>query len=220
MTKAWFVTGTDTEIGKTFVSCALLHAARAQGLAALGMKPVAAGTDANGKNEDVEALLAAGSQPLAREIINPYLMQPAIAPHIAAAEAGLDITFQPIQAAYAQVATQADVVIVEGVGGFCVPLGPELTTADLAVSLNLPVILVVGMRLGCINHALLTVESIARRGLPLAGWVANCVDPRMQSCAENIAALQEWIQAPLLGIVPRIEDGTPAKAAPFLTLPD
>ncbi len=219
MTQAWFVTGTDTEIGKTFVSCALLHAARARGLTAVGMKPVAAGVDGNGRNEDVEALCAASSIQLAREAINPYLFQPPIAPHIAAAEAGVVIEGKIIRNCFETLAEAADVVIVEGVGGFRVPLGPGFDAADLAVELALPVILVVGMRLGCINHALLTAEAIERRGLTLAGWVANQIQPDMARLEENIAALGERIAAPLLGRVPYLPGSDAVRAAGFLTLP-
>ena len=152
---AWFVTGTDTEVGKTFVTCALLHAFAAQGLNAVGMKPIAAGTDADGCNEDVEQLLAAMPVKPARELVNPYLFAPPIAPHIAAAEAGRAIEPGPIRTAFDALRAHADAVLVEGVGGFLVPLGPRYDAADLAQDLALPVILVVGMRLGCINHALL-----------------------------------------------------------------
>ena len=215
---AWFVTGTDTEVGKTFVSCALLHAMRAAGKNAIGMKPVAAGTDANGLNDDVEALVAASGLAAPRELINPYLFAPAIAPHIAAAEAGCTIDIGRIIAACTQLRGLADAVLVEGVGGFCVPLGPAHDSADLAERLALPVILVVGMRLGCINHALLTQQAIAARGLELAGWVANQIDPEMARVEENLAALQARIAAPLLGVVPA--RSTPAAAASCLRLPN
>ncbi|HOG04366.1 MAG TPA: dethiobiotin synthase, partial [Accumulibacter sp.] len=177
--RGWFITGTDTEIGKTFVACALLHAFRRTGMAALAMKPVAAGVDAHGLNEDVERLLAASSMQPTRTLVNPYGFRAAIAPHIAAAEEGRRIELPQIAAALSTLLTMADVVLVEGVGGFCVPLGDTRDTADLASLLALPVILVVGMRLGCINHALLTQQAIAARGLPLAGWVANRIDPAM-----------------------------------------
>ena len=214
---AWFVTGTDTEVGKTFVSCALLHAMRQRGWTALGMKPVAAGLDAAGKNEDVEQLIAASSATAPRELVNPYAFRAAIAPHIAAVEEGVTIELADIVAAFTHLQGLADAVLVEGVGGFCVPLGPDRDTADLAVALDLPVILVVGMRLGCISHALLTGQAIAARGLKLAGWVANCIDPAMSRSEENLAALKERIGAPLLGVV--AYGTTPQAAAASLRLP-
>ena len=145
---AWFIAGTDTEVGKTFVTCALLHAFARQGIRAVGMKPIAAGTDADGRNEDVEQLLAAMSVNPAREVVNPYLFSPPIAPHIAAREAGRSIEPGPIQDAFKALQAQAEVVLVEGVGGFLVPLGPTYDAADLAQDLALPVFLVVGLRLG------------------------------------------------------------------------
>jgi dethiobiotin synthetase len=219
MSQAYFLTGTDTEIGKTFITCALLHRAGQAGLKVVGLKPVAAGTDAAGLNDDVEAIRAASNLELPRQIINPYCFAPAIAPHIAAAEAGVSIEFGTIRASCDEAHRQADLVIVEGVGGFCVPLGNERNTADLAVELALPVILVVGMRLGCINHALLTAEAIASRGLMLAGWVANRIDPAMSRFDENLETLQESLSAPLLGVVPHGPQGGAVGAAAFLKLP-
>jgi dethiobiotin synthetase len=228
MSQAYFLTGTDTEIGKTFITCALLHRARQLGLQAAGIKPVAAGTDAAGRNEDVESIRAASNVALPREIINPYCFSAAIAPHLAAAEANIAIDFARILAACAAARQQSDLLIVEGAGGFRVPLGVDRTpgalpsgrdSADLAIALGLPVILVVGLRLGCINHALLTAEAIAARGLTLAGWVANRIDPQMSRVDDNIAALREWLGAPLLGSVPRIAGSDPAAAASFLELP-
>ena len=219
MSPAYFLTGTDTEIGKTFITCALLHRARRDGLRAAGLKPVAAGTDASGLNEDVENIRAASNIDLPRHLINPYCFAPAIAPHIAAAEAGVTIDLAPIRAACETARQQADLVIVEGVGGFCVPLGENQGSDDLAVTLGLPVILVVGMRLGCISHALLTAEAIAARGLPLAGWVANRIDPAMSRFEENLATLQSRLAAPLLGVVPHAPAGGASGAADFLRLP-
>ncbi len=219
MKHAWFVTGTDTEIGKTFVSCALLHAARSRGWRAVGMKPVAAGTDAAGLNDDVEALRAAGSPELAGAEIAPYVFTAAVAPHIAAAEEGRRIDFARIGATYAGLADRADVVVIEGVGGFRVPLGPAGDSADLAVALGRPVILVVGLRLGCINHTLLTAEAIAARGLTLAGWVGNRIDPAMARCEENVATLQGLLPAPLLGVIPFAPAGGAAGAGGLLLLP-
>lgn len=214
---AWFVTGTDTEVGKTFASCALLHALRHSGLTAVGMKPIAAGTDGDGRNDDVEALIAASSVSAPRELVNPYLFAPAIAPHIAAADEGRAIDLETITRAFAALRPMADAALVEGVGGFCVPLGPAIDSADLAQRLALPVILVVGMRLGCINHALLTCQAIAARGLLLAGWIANSIDAQMPRFAENLASLESRIKAPLLGVIPA--GSTPPAAARLIRLP-
>lgn len=219
MNPAYFLTGTDTEIGKTFITCALLQHAAQRGLRAAGVKPVAAGTDADGRNDDVENIRAASTVALADDILNPYCFSAAIAPHIAASEEGRRIEFATIQRACRQAMQQADLVIVEGVGGFRVPLGGDGDSADLAVALALPVILVVGMRLGCINHALLTAEAIAARGLTLAGWVANRIDPAMARFDENLATLQALLPAPLLGVVPHNPAGGSAGAAAFLQLP-
>ena len=213
MKYAWFVTGTDTEVGKTFASCALLAAARVQGLCALGMKPVASGLDADGRNEDVERLRAAAGTDLPAEALNPYRFAPAIAPHIAAREAGVEIRFAPILDAFARLQAQADVLVVEGVGGFRVPLSADGDSAALAVRLGLPVIIVVGLRLGCINHALLTAEAVAARGLCVAGWIGNHVAASMPRAQENIATLRETMPAPCLGILPHREDGDAAAAA-------
>ena len=214
---AWFITGTDTEIGKTFVACALLHAFRSTGTRAVAMKPIAAGCDEDGVNDDVERLLAASSFAPPRRLVNPYAFRAAIAPHIAATEEGRHIELPTIAAAFAELRRMADVTLVEGVGGFCVPLDATADTADLAALLALPLILVVGMRLGCINHALLTAQAIAARGLPLAGWVANRIDPAMSRFAENLAALRSRLPAPLLGVV---EHGTtPAEAGLSFRLP-
>lgn len=214
---AWFITGTDTEIGKTFVACALLHALRRDGLTAIAMKPVAAGCDEHGHNDDVERLLAASSLQAARELVNPYTFRAAIAPHIAAREEGRTIDLAQILACFDRLQAMSDALVVEGVGGFCVPLDESTDTTDLALKLGLPLILVVGMRLGCINHALLTAQAIAARGLPLAGWVANRIDPAMSRFKENLLTLQARLGAPLIGVV---EHGTtPEKAASSLRLP-
>src|SRR5690606_3513788 len=179
MSRAYFVTGTDTEIGKTSIAAGLLHAARRCGLSTAAAKPVASGcrrTAAGLRNDDALALLGECSLELGYEAVNPLAFEPAIAPHLAAREAGV-----PLQAAglarsvRAVLARGADFSLVEGAGGWRVPLSGGETLADLAVALQLPVILVVGVRLGCISHALLTAEAIARDGLPLAGWVANVV---------------------------------------------
>jgi dethiobiotin synthetase len=219
--QAYFVTGTDTEVGKTFATCALLHLARQQGLQALGMKPVAAGVDGNGngRNEDVEQLIAASSIQAPRELVNPYCFEAPVAPHIAAAIEGRSIDPHRIAAAARDLAADADLLLIEGVGGFRVPLGDDIDTADLALRLGLPVILVVGLRLGCLNHALLTAEAIRSRGLKLAGWIANGIDPDMPWPEENITALQERLAAPLLGFLPWQDTADPAAAAIHLSLP-
>jgi len=217
--QAFFITGTDTGVGKTFVACALLHAALAAGLDGVGMKPVAAGVDGAGRNEDVERLIAASSIAAARELVNPYCFAAAVAPHIAAAEEGRSIDPAVIKAAGAGLVDRADFLVVEGVGGFLVPLGEGFDSAELAVALGLPVVLVVGLRLGCLNHALLTAEAIRSRGLCFAGWVANRIDPAMARWRENVAALEGRLAAPLLGILPFDPAADPAAAARLLTLP-
>jgi len=215
----YFVTGTDTEIGKTLVSCAMLHALAQQGLRAAGMKPVAAGAelrDGVWHNEDVDRLAAAASIDLPVELSTPYLLRDAAAPHIAAQQEDVRIDAAHILACYKQIAARADAVVVEGVGGFRVPLSETFDTADLAQQLGLPVILVVGLRLGCLNHALLSAEAIAARGLKLAGWVANAADPGMRHSAANVDALKARLPAPLLGCVPRLPAASPAAAAAYL----
>jgi dethiobiotin synthetase len=204
---AYFVTGTDTEIGKTLVSSALLHALTLRGVRTAGMKPVAAGAELRGgvwHNDDADRLNAASSLRLAQTLTTPYLLRQATAPHIAAAFEGVTIALPHILQCYAQIAVAADAVVVEGVGGFRVPLGDGFDTADLAQQLALPVVLVVGLRLGCISHALLTAEAIVARGLVLAGWVANLVDAALPNAAQNIDALAARLPAPLLGCVPRL----------------
>jgi dethiobiotin synthetase len=217
-----FVTGTDTGIGKTLVSSALLQLCRAQGWRAVGMKPVAAGCetiDGQWCNEDVETLRAASSIAAERTLINPYIFEPAIAPHIAAAEAGVAIDLEHVMACYQQLTNMADAVVVEGVGGFLVPFSATADSGDLARLLDLPVVLVVGMHLGCINHALLTQEAIMARGLKLVGWVANQIGQPMDRYAENVAALTQRLQAPLLGSIPDLSPPDSLTAAGYLRLP-
>jgi dethiobiotin synthetase len=199
--RGFFVTGTDTGVGKTLVACALLHAFAARGWRAIGMKPVAAGASPiSGElsNDDVEALMAASTVSAPRGLVNPYCFAPPIAPHLAAAEAGVAIDIERVRTAYLDLAARADCVIVEGAGGFRVPLGHGVDTSDLARLLGLPVVLVVGMRLGCLNHALLTADAISAAGLPLAGWIANHVDPDMTRADENLQTLRTRLHAPLL----------------------
>jgi len=205
MKQAYFVTGTDTGVGKTLIASALVYQFAQQGLKSVGMKPVAAGCElVEGLlvNEDVTQLIAASNVHVPNNLINPYAFSPAIAPHIAAQQARVTISLDAIADAFVRLGTVADVVIVEGAGGFCVPLDDQVTMADLAVKLDIPIILVVGMQLGCINHALLTVEAIQSRGLKLAGWLANQLDPEMPVFEENIASLKLRIKSPYLGLVP------------------
>jgi len=201
LSQAYFVTGTDTGVGKTLVASALLHAFARSGQSVVGMKPVAAGCEAC-QCEDVEALRAASTVDAPREWINPYALPAPVAPHLAAQQAGLTLDIAPMLNAYWHLQALADVVIVEGVGGWMVPFNDTQSSADLAQQLALPVILVVGMRLGCLNHALLTAQAIQAQGLQLRGWVANRIDPVMPLFEENVQALQARLKAPLLGIVP------------------
>ena len=214
----YFITGTDTGVGKTLVSCALLHGFAAQGKQVVGMKPVAAGCADGGQQEDVRQLRAASNVLASGGQINPYCFVQPVAPLLAARFVGLSINFARIMESFSELNAQADVVIVEGVGGFRVPLNDEQDSADLAQQLGLPVILVVGLRLGCLNHALLTAEAIAARGLTLAGWVANVVDADMVMLDENIAALRQRLSAPLLGVVPHQAQPDARQAASLLNL--
>jgi dethiobiotin synthetase len=218
---SYFVSGTDTEIGKTLVSSALLHAlARsADGLRVAGMKPVAAGMelrDGEWRNDDVDRIAAAANVTLPLALTTPYLLREPVAPHIAARNEQVGIDIAHICACYRQVATMADAVVVEGVGGFRVPLSDHADTADLAQQLALPVVLVVGLRLGCINHALLTADAIAARGLTLAGWVANSVEFGMRHVVANIDAIAARLPAPLLGYLPRLAQPNADLAAAHL----
>ena len=230
---AYFITGTDTGVGKTRASCALIHALRQAGHArVVGMKPVAAGCDwvegsdghpGHWLNEDVSALRAAGSLVVPSAFDNPYALPDAVSPHIAARNDEVDIDIGHIEASFHALRQHADAVVVEGAGGFIVPLlegdGQFVTSADLAQRLSLPVVVVVGLRLGCLNHALLTQEAVITRGLTLAGWVANVVDPGMPEQAANLATLQARMQAPMLahwGWDPATE---PAELARSLVLP-
>ena len=222
VSRAWLVTGTDTEIGKTFAACALIHAARAQGFTALGMKPVASGFETvNGKtfNEDVEQLLAASSFDPGLERLNPYCLRAPISPHIAAREENIDIDFDRIHQAFDELIQCCDCLFVEGSGGFLAPLGEEVDAPRIARELNIPIILVIGMRLGCINHALLTAEAILSRGLRLEGWIANCLYPGIARLDDNIGFLRQRLDAPLLGTLPYAPDVSPDTLTHLITLP-
>jgi dethiobiotin synthetase len=200
-----FVTGTDTGAGKTLVAAALLHGLALRGLRVAAMKPVATGcgrTPAGLRSDDALALSRHASVAAGYDEINPYAFEPGIAPHLAAAEAGVRIDLARIGGACARLAQRADRVVVEGVGGWRVPLNEREDVADLARLLRLPVVLVVGVRLGCLNHARLTAEAIAGAGVAWAGWVASCVDPQMTRTRENVAALEQLLPAPHLGTIP------------------
>jgi dethiobiotin synthetase len=208
---AWFVTGTDTGVGKSLVACALMVHLRARYARIAGMKPVAAGSergpDGEWTNEDVLALQAVATVEAPRSLVNPYLLHAPVSPHIAAQRDGVQLELGRIVDACQQLRAQTDALVVEGAGGFRVPLSDTQDGADLAVALNLPVILVVGLRLGCLNHAALTAESITARGLRLVGWVANHIDPHMPEQQANM----DWLQSQLN--VPRLAD-LPHSAAP------
>ena len=205
MSGGWFVTGTDTGVGKTLVSRLLLEALRHNGHIAVGMKPVASGchaTDDGWRSDDARELIAASGVSADYDDVNPYALGTACAPHIAAREMGIEIQQGHILQSLRRLQQKSPWVVVEGVGGWRVPLGERLTMADVACAMRLPVILVVGLRLGCLNHALLTAEAIRLANVPLAGWVANQVDPAMTHVPENIAALKQRIDAPLLVQLP------------------
>ncbi len=199
--KGIFITGTDTDAGKTWFSCAVLSHLAQQGLRTVGMKPVASGAsmvDGQLKSPDALALIDAANHVAEYSLMNPYCFEPPIAPHIAAAHAQQTIDIEHIQTCYTQLASDVDVVVVEGVGGWLVPLNEKQTIADLALALALPVIVVVGMRLGCINHTLLTFDVMRSQGVNVVGWIANQVDPDMLMFEENVHALSTRITAPLL----------------------
>jgi dethiobiotin synthetase len=219
--RGMFVTGTDTGIGKTLSSCALLHALRARGLRAVGMKPLASGCEATPdglRNEDALALQAASDPRPAYDDLNPYALPAPLAPEIAAREAGIEVELARMLAAHARLAAQADVVVVEGVGGWTAPLAPALMQADLVRALELPVVLVVGLRLGCLNHAILSARAIAADGCRLAGWIGSGVDPDMLRIDENRELLAGRLPAPCLGWLPWQAAPDPAALASRLHL--
>lgn len=222
MGKGYFITGTDTDCGKTLAALALMHCLQSRGEQVLGMKPVAAGatrTSSGLCNGDALKLQAQGSSRQPYETVNPYLFVPPVAPHLAAEQSGTTIDFSHIVDCYRQLAGNADRVVVEGAGGWRVPLGPEGGIAELAGRLGLPVILVVGLRLGCINHALLSAESILASGARLAGWIGNRVDPAMDQPEANIETLRQQLAFPCLGIIPHMDSPLIAGAAHGLSLP-
>ncbi len=214
MTAAVFIAGTDTGIGKTHAACALLHALRAAGHRACGMKPVASGcmeTPDGLRNDDALALQAASSTALPYALINPIALRDPLSPHLAAVHDGMEISLAPLRAAFDQLSGNHPKVVVEGVGGWLVPLAPGLLASDIAKQWRLPVILVVGLRLGCLNHALLSARMIEADGCRLLGWIGNCIDPAMGALDENLATLRELLPAPCLGVLPH--GMAPAQAA-------
>lgn len=222
MSAAYFVTGTDTEIGKTTIAAGLLYAARAAGLSTAAAKPVASGCQltAEGlRNDDALALLAQCSLALRYEEVNPNAFAPAIAPHLAACDEGVQLEVPALSAAVRTILGKgADFTLVEGAGGWRVPLTGAANLSDLARALELPVILVVGVRLGCINHAVLTAEAILGDGLPLAGWVANIVDPHTARMQDNLDTLSERLPALCIGRVPHLPSASPEQVAKYLDL--
>lgn len=218
-----FVTGTDTGVGKTWASAALLHALGAQGWRVAGLKPVAAGSEPGGDgvvNDDVQALRRASNVSVSDAEVGPCQLRTACAPHLAARIEGVSISRAALLNAARALAQRAELLVVEGVGGFRVPLGDDWDSADLAVDLGLPVVLVVGLRLGCLSHALLTAEAVRARGLRLAGWIANPIDPAMPLAANNLASLTERLQAgfsaPLLGALPWLAEPAPNRLSEHL----
>ena len=208
MTRGVFVTGTDTGVGKTLIAGSLLRSLCTSGMRAIGMKPVAAGIDSGAAmNTDVAALIAAANVAAPATDINPYSFALPVAPHLASKAAGVGIELERIADAYARLAALAEAIVVEGAGGVLVPLGTQTDMLDIPARLDLPVLLVVGIRLGCLNHALLSALAIASRGLRLAGWVANRIEPEMPAADGNVTTLRERLPAPLIADVPWCERG-------------
>lgn len=228
----FFVTGTDTEVGKTLVSGALLLQLQKKYSKVIAYKPVVAGVrliDGQLQNEDLVSLALTSTHEAAKQVSNicPYILETPSAPHLVAKTNHIELSYEKMLGSYQALAKQIDAIVVEGVGGFKVPFHEGKNSADFAEDLALPVILVVGMRLGCINHALLTIEAIQSRGLTIAGWVANCIS-EMNLLDQNIESLKDMIDAPLLGVIPKLDHQliqTPytklalEKAASYIKLP-
>lgn len=223
---AFFVTGTDTDAGKTLIASGLLYAARTRGLSTAAGKPLASGSEPTPdglRNDDALALQAQCHPPMTYDAINPLAFEPAIAPHIAAREAHVELSVASLAAPMQSLlARRADLTLIEGAGGWRVPISDEASLCDLAVALKLPVILVVGVRLGAINHARLTLEAIERDGLKVAGWVANVIDDRTARLEANLATLEHWLSrrggVPCLGVVPHLSDPTPERVGTCLDI--
>ena len=220
--RAWFVTGTDTGVGKTRASVALLHRLRADGLRAVGMKPVASGcaqTAAGWRNEDALALQAASDPPPDYALVNPYALPRATAPQLAADEAGVRVALPRLVDAARALRAQADALVVEGAGGWLAPMDHGLDQSELARALDLPVVLVVGVRLGCLSHARLSARAIVADGLPLAGWVANLIDPGFEDAQAYLGLLEAALPAPCLGVLPWAETPDPVALAAAVRAP-
>lgn len=205
MQQAYFVTGTDTGVGKSWTTAALMQYFKNQGKSVKAMKPIASGCEyieGQLRNEDALLLQQFASEPMAYDEINIYSFEPPVSPHIAAQQAGQEIVFEPILKQFQKLQASADIVLVEGVGGWCVPLNNSQNVADLALFLNIPVLMVVGIRLGCINHACLTEQTIHATGAEYAGWIGSCIDPDMLCLNENIETLENLLTAPNLGVLP------------------
>lgn len=215
--RCFFVTGTDTGVGKTLIASGLLTLAAQKGLQAVGFKPVAAGAhylDGRLVNDDALALSAASTLNLDYEIVNPVALEAPVAPHVAAQESGIELTIEGLARDFDRIRDlKPDVLIVEGAGGWLVPINASQTLADFCVVTRVPVILVVGLQLGCLNHALLTADAIARAGATLAGWVANRIDPEMAAYEENLRYLTDRLPADCLGVLPYFESAPTAEIA-------
>ena len=221
--KTYFVAGTDTDVGKTLAATGLIEAANRQGRRTAAIKPVAAGCEDRGdglQNSDALQLQAAASHPLSYQQVNPIALQAAIAPHIAAEQEGRSLSAQRLSGfCRGLTLLPVDILVIEGAGGWYVPLNHRETLADVAKQLNPEVILVVGLRLGCINHALLSIKAIRADGLKIAGWIGSTIDPDMPQLDKNIATLERLIAEPCLGVIPRLTDLSPQRVAEFIKLP-
>jgi len=221
MKRSIFVTGTDTGVGKSLVACALIEAFKSKGLRVVGMKPVASGSEMTPdglRNQDALALHAASNVDVGYELVNPYCFEPAIAPHLAATEAGVNIDFDRLERCHAELLSRADVVVVEGAGGWKVPLAKGYL-CDFPESLEMDVVLVVGMRLGCLNHAVLTAQSIEQGGrCELRGWVGNVIDPIFPRLDGNLDTLKQCLKPPCLGLIPHLDEKRFASIADLLDI--
>ncbi len=212
MTKGFFITGTDTDVGKTRIALGLINKLNTMGHTTTVMKPLSAGCDSTPdglRNDDAVQLIQQASFKPDYDKVNPYAFKPAIAPHLAAEKENTVIDLSRIKNIFDELSAQADYIVVEGAGGWKVPINKQQTMAELASALALPVILVTGMRLGCLNHAILTIESIQHAGIPIAGWIANTLSKDFTELDANIKTLKEHLEIPFLGTVPYMEKCEP-----------